>query len=140
MDRSRDWASCENTLNTTNCHDDLGFTLAPGESSAFYNPADLPVSSSSGAVDPLSNGDGTVTAPPSGTVFVWSQASATYTVTASGYQSSGTGSSITTGAGAVQTTTSAAAVAAVAAAAGEGRAGIVSLGVAFVGAVLGVML
>lgn len=131
----RDWASCENTLDTTNCHDDLGFTLAPGESSAFYNPADLPVSSSSsGAVDPLSNGDGTVTAPPSGTVFVWSQASATYTVTASGYQSSGTGSSIATGAGAVQTTTTSAA------AAGEGRAGIVSLGVAFVGAVLGVML
>jgi hypothetical protein len=138
MDRAWDWASCENTLNTTNCHDDLGFTLPPGESSAFYSPADLPVSSSSssGAVDPLSNGDGTVTAPPSGTVFVWSQASATYTVTASGYQSSGAGRSIATGAGAVQTTTSAAA----ATAAGEGRAGIVSLGVAFVGAVLGVML
>ncbi|RMJ26319.1 hypothetical protein PHISP_02805 [Aspergillus sp. HF37] len=130
-----DWASCENTLNSTDCHTDLGFTLplGGGESSAFYGPADLPASSSSGAVvDPLSNGGGTVTAPPSGTVFVWSQASATYTVTASGYQSTGTGSSVATGAGAVQTTTTSAG--------DERRDGIVSLGVAFVGAVLGVML
>jgi len=33
----------------------------------------------------LSNVDGTVTAPPSGTVVVWSQSSTTWTVTATGY-------------------------------------------------------
>lgn len=33
----------------------------------------------------MHNVGGTVTAPPSGTVLTWSQASSTYTVTATGY-------------------------------------------------------
>jgi len=68
-------SSCD-SLDTGKCKD-LGFS----DADKFYKPGDYPKNGTS----TLSNVDGTVTAPPSGTVLTWSQASSTYTVTATGY-------------------------------------------------------
>lgn len=79
----------------------------------------------------MSNGDGTVTAPPSGTVFAWHQAATTYTVTASAYQNEevDSRSGTETGAAAVQTVKT-----------GTGsRAGKATWGGVFVAPVLGVI-
>lgn len=70
------WSSCDATLQDTNCKD-LGFT----DTDKFYKPGDFPNNGTS----TLYEVGGTVSAPPSGTVLTWSQASATYTVTATGY-------------------------------------------------------
>ncbi|KAJ5178042.1 uncharacterized protein N7500_000741 [Penicillium coprophilum] len=70
------WSSCDDTLKDTKCKD-LGFT----DTDKFYRPGDLPKNGTS----TLHEVGGTVTAPPSGTVLVWSQSSTTYTVTATGY-------------------------------------------------------
>lgn len=59
----------------------MGFPNPPGQTT-FYTPNDLP----DDGTQTLSNGDGTVTAPPSGTVFTWHQSATTYTVSARGYQ------------------------------------------------------
>lgn len=50
-------------------------------SDKFYKPGEFP----SNGTSKLSNVGGTVSAPPSGTVITWSQASSTWTVTATGY-------------------------------------------------------
>lgn len=71
------WSSCDKTLSSTDCKK-IGFSDA---SDKFYKPGDLP----SNGTSTLHNVGGTVTAPPSGTVLTWSQASSTYTVTATGY-------------------------------------------------------
>ncbi|KAF7713889.1 Uncharacterized protein PECH_006744 [Penicillium ucsense] len=69
-------STCDNTLSQTNCKD-LGFSDANNN---FYKPGQFP----SNGTKTLSNVAGTVTVPPSGTVLTWSQASSTYTVTATG--------------------------------------------------------
>ncbi|KAJ5340546.1 hypothetical protein N7541_009670 [Penicillium brevicompactum] len=69
-------SSCDSKLDSNRCKD-LGFTNAD----KFYKPGDYPKNGTS----TLSNVAGTVSAPPSGTVLTWSQASSTYTVTATGY-------------------------------------------------------
>jgi hypothetical protein len=73
-----DWSSstCDSKLDSAKCKD-LGFT----DADKFYKPGDYPKNGTS----TLHNVAGTVTAPPSGTVLTWSQASSTYTVTATGY-------------------------------------------------------
>jgi hypothetical protein len=68
-------SSC-NSLDNNKCKD-LGFS----DADKFYKPGDYPNNGTS----TLTNVAGTVTAPPSGTVLTWSQASSTYTVTATGY-------------------------------------------------------
>ncbi|CAG8334835.1 unnamed protein product [Penicillium salamii] len=74
-----DWAwsssSCDSKIDSTKCKS-LGFTA-----DKFYKPGDYPKNGTS----TLSEIAGTVSAPPSGTVLTWSQASSTYTVTATGY-------------------------------------------------------
>lgn len=70
------WSSCDSTLKESKCKE-LGFD----DADKFYKPGDYPDNGTS----TLYNVGGTVTAPPSGTVLTWSQASATYTVTATGY-------------------------------------------------------
>ncbi|KAJ5200167.1 hypothetical protein N7491_009033 [Penicillium cf. griseofulvum] len=70
------WSSCDATLQDTKCKD-IGFT----DTDKFYKPGDLPKNGTS----TLYEVGGTVAAPPSGTVLVWSQSSTTYTVTATGY-------------------------------------------------------
>ncbi|KAJ5213744.1 hypothetical protein N7449_000913 [Penicillium cf. viridicatum] len=70
------WSSCDSTLEDKKCKD-LGFT----DTDKFYKPGDFPKNGTS----TLYEVGGTVTAPPSGTVLTWSQASSTYTVTATGY-------------------------------------------------------
>ncbi|KAF3397803.1 hypothetical protein F1880_005650 [Penicillium rolfsii] len=86
------WSGCDDVLSNTDCTK-LGFSDANNK---FYKPGDFP----SNGTSTLHNVAGTVTAPPSGTVIIWSQASATYTVTATGLgqkvvvgasQTSGTG-------------------------------------------------
>ncbi|KAJ5166584.1 uncharacterized protein N7482_005365 [Penicillium canariense] len=72
-----DWDTCDGTLGSTDCAN-IGFS---DPSNKFYKPGDFP----SNGTSTLYNVGGTVTAPPSGTVITWSQASATYTVTATGY-------------------------------------------------------
>lgn len=76
-----DWAwsssSCDSKIDSTKCKN-LGFTA-----DKFYKPGDYPKNGTS----TLSEIAGTVSAPPSGTVLTWSQASSTYTVTATGYDS-----------------------------------------------------
>ncbi|OQD84870.1 hypothetical protein PENANT_c011G08712 [Penicillium antarcticum] len=69
-------SSCDSRLDTNTCRD-LGFS----DADKFYKPGDFPDNGTS----TLHNVGGTVTAPPSGTVLTWSQSSATYTVTATGY-------------------------------------------------------
>lgn len=71
------WDKCDATLDRTNCRK-IGFT---DPSDKFYQPGDFPANGTS----TLHNIAGTVTAPPSGTVFTWSQASTTWTVAATGY-------------------------------------------------------
>jgi hypothetical protein len=68
-------SSCD-SLDAGKCKD-IGFS----DADKFYKPGDYPKNGTS----TLSDVDGTVTAPPSGTVLTWSQASSTYTVTATGY-------------------------------------------------------
>ncbi|KAJ5782831.1 hypothetical protein N7457_004605 [Penicillium paradoxum] len=70
------WSSCDANMKDTKCQD-LGFK----DAGKFYKPGEFPDNGTS----TLYNVGGTVTAPPSGTVLTWSQASATYTVTATGY-------------------------------------------------------
>lgn len=70
------WSSCDSTLQDTKCKD-LGFT----DTDKFYKPGDYPNNGTS----TLYEVGGTLTVPPSGTVLIWSQASSTYTVTATGY-------------------------------------------------------
>ncbi|KAJ5817913.1 hypothetical protein N7447_007921 [Penicillium robsamsonii] len=70
------WSSCDSTLEDKKCKD-LGFT----DADKFYKPGDLPKNGTS----TLYEVGGTLTAPPSGTVLVWSQSSTTYTVSATGY-------------------------------------------------------
>lgn len=69
-------SSCDSKLDAAKCKD-LGFSNAD----KFYKPGDYPKNGTS----TLSEVAGTVSAPPSGTVLTWSQASSTYTVTATGY-------------------------------------------------------
>lgn len=71
------WSSCDKDFDTGKCKS-LGFEDA---SDKFYKPGDYPGNGTS----TLHNIHGTVAAPPSGTIITWSQASATYTVTATGY-------------------------------------------------------
>lgn len=75
-----DWAwsssSCDSKLDRGKCKD-LGFTGAD----KFYKPGEYPKN----GTFTLHNVAGTVSAPPSGTVLTWSQASSTYTVSATGY-------------------------------------------------------
>lgn len=71
------WNKCDATLDSTNCRK-IGFT---DPSDKFYKPGDFPANGTS----TLHNIAGTVTAPPSGTVLTWSQASTTWTVSATGY-------------------------------------------------------
>jgi hypothetical protein len=71
------WDSCDSTLDNLQCQD-IGFN---DSSDKFYKPGDFPKNGTS----TLHNVAGTVTAPPSGTAFVWSQSSTSWTVTATGY-------------------------------------------------------
>ncbi|KAJ5732036.1 hypothetical protein N7493_003517 [Penicillium malachiteum] len=71
------WNTCDSTLGSTNCQN-VGFT---DPSDKFYKPGNFP----SNGTSSLSNVGGTVSIPPSGTVISWSQASTTWTVTATGY-------------------------------------------------------
>ena len=89
------WSSCSSTLQSVDCHKDLGFPNPPGKPS-FYKPDDLP---SSSATASLSNTGGPVSEPPSGTVFTWSQARTTYTVEASAVGDGATGIGTETGTG-----------------------------------------
>lgn len=70
------WGTCDRDFNTNDCSK-YGFD----GTDKFYRPGDFPSNGSK----TLSNLHGTVSAPPAGTVLTWSQASATYTVTATGY-------------------------------------------------------
>ncbi|KAJ5092182.1 hypothetical protein NUU61_007052 [Penicillium alfredii] len=71
------WSSCDKTIDASSCKK-IGFSDATDK---FYKPGDLPANGTS----KLHNIEGTVTAPPSGTVLTWSQSSTTHTVTATGY-------------------------------------------------------
>ncbi|GLI80609.1 hypothetical protein PoHVEF18_008964 [Penicillium ochrochloron] len=88
------WSGCDDILSKTDCAS-LGFS---DSNNKFYRPGDFPKNGTS----TLHNVAGTVTAPPSGTVITWSQASATYTVTATGVDKkvvAGGGSASGTGTG-----------------------------------------
>ncbi|RHZ49174.1 uncharacterized protein CDV56_100536 [Aspergillus thermomutatus] len=94
------WDSCGSVLDAYDCGS-LGFAPPSSNSSTFYKPDSLPPNGTqtlynTGAANAL-------TAPPSGTVFTWSQSSVTYTVTASPWKNNqvkatGTGSAGTAGA------------------------------------------
>ncbi|KAJ5728630.1 uncharacterized protein N7483_003138 [Penicillium malachiteum] len=71
------WNTCDSTLGSTNCQN-VGFA---DPSDKFYKPGDFP----SNGTSSLTNVGGTVSIPPSGTVMSWSQASTTWTVTATGF-------------------------------------------------------
>ncbi|CEJ58663.1 hypothetical protein PMG11_07313 [Penicillium brasilianum] len=75
-----DWGTCGSVLNNYNCQN-LGFAPPSSNSSRFYKPNNIPPNGTqtlhnTGAVT-------AITAPPSGSVFSWSQSTVTYTVTAS---------------------------------------------------------
>ncbi|KAJ5563664.1 hypothetical protein N7535_008828 [Penicillium sp. DV-2018c] len=70
------WSSCDAKLSENTCKN-LGFK----DTDKFYKPGEYP----SNGTATLYEVGGKVTAPPSGTVITWSQASSTYTVTATGY-------------------------------------------------------
>lgn len=91
------WSGCDDVLSKTDCAN-LGFS---DTNNKFYKPGDFPENGTS----TLHNVAGTVTAPPSGTVITWSQASATYTVTATGVDKKVVaGASQTSGGGSVSGT------------------------------------
>ncbi|KAJ5088199.1 hypothetical protein N7456_011815 [Penicillium angulare] len=71
------WDTCDSDFDTGKCQD-IGFV---DPSDKFYKPGEFP----SNGTSKLTNVDGTVSAPPSGTVITWSQSSTTWTVTATGY-------------------------------------------------------
>ncbi|EED18720.1 conserved hypothetical protein [Talaromyces stipitatus ATCC 10500] len=74
------WDKCGSVLDQYNCHN-LGFAPPSSNSSTFYKPANLPPN---GTLTLYNTGPANaVTAPPSGSVFTWSQSSVMYTVTAS---------------------------------------------------------
>lgn len=75
-----DWGTCGSVLDSYSCPN-LGFAPPSSKSDTFYKPNNLPPNGTqtlynTGAVT-------AVTAPPSGSVFSWSQSTWTYTVTAS---------------------------------------------------------
>ncbi|KAJ5675799.1 hypothetical protein N7462_008696 [Penicillium macrosclerotiorum] len=70
------WSTCDSTLDSTDCAA-AGFSDTGDK---FYKPGDFPANGTA----TLHNVAGTVTVPPSGTVISWSQASTTWTVTATG--------------------------------------------------------
>ncbi|KAF7156248.1 hypothetical protein CNMCM5623_009641 [Aspergillus felis] len=92
------WGSCGSVMDAYDCGK-LGFAPPSSNSSTFYKPNNLPPNGTqtlhnTGAANAL-------TAPPSGSVFTWSQSSVTYTVTASPWKNNqvkatGTGNAGTT--------------------------------------------
>ncbi|KAJ5358661.1 uncharacterized protein N7496_011074 [Penicillium cataractarum] len=127
------WSTCDSTLSSTDCAN-LGFS---DEDNKFYKPGDFPKNGTS----TLHNVAGTVTAPPSGTVITWSQASATYTVTATGYDRkvvvSGTSSG---GGGGSMSVSGSGSEAGVTATANSAVANGVGQGVGLVGGLLGLVV
>lgn len=94
------WSSCGSVMDAYDCGK-LGFAPPSSNSNTFYKPDNLPPNGTqtlynTGAANAL-------TAPPSGSVFTWSQSSVTYTVTASPWKNNqvkatGTGNAGTAGA------------------------------------------
>lgn len=96
-----DWDTCGSVLDNYKCPN-LGFASPSSNSSTFYKPNSFPAN---GTQTLYNTGAATaLTAPPSGSVFSWSQSSVTYTVTASPWKNSevkatGTGASGGSGTG-----------------------------------------
>lgn len=104
-----DWGTCESVLNNYSCQN-LGFAPPSSNSSTFYKPNNFPPNGTqtlhnTGAVT-------AITAPPSGSVFSWSQSTVTYTVTASPWKNNAvkvTGTGIAGATGASKTSSTGAA-------------------------------
>ncbi|KAJ5370746.1 uncharacterized protein N7496_006838 [Penicillium cataractarum] len=96
-----DWDTCGSVLDNYKCPN-LGFAPPSSNSSTFYKPNSFPAN---GTQTLYNTGAATaLTAPPSGSVFSWSQSSVTYTVTASPWKNNevkatGTGESDGSGTG-----------------------------------------
>jgi hypothetical protein len=114
-----DWGTCGSVLESYQCQN-LGFAPPSSKSNTFYKPNNLPPN---GTQTLYNTGAATaLTAPPSGSVFSWSQSTVTYTVTASPWKNNdvkatGTGASGASGpsgtagaAGATKTSSTGAAV------------------------------
>ncbi|KAJ5663817.1 hypothetical protein N7507_004548 [Penicillium longicatenatum] len=131
------WDSCDSTLSSTDCQN-IGFT---DPSDKFYRPGDFP----SNGTSTLNNVGGTVSAPPSGTVIIWSQSTTTWTVTATGYDAKAVASqseyrATATGTGAFATQTSTSSSTSTATPDSTSAGNVVRPGILLVVGVLGVLM
>jgi hypothetical protein len=90
------WGTCGSVLDKYSCPN-LGFAPPSSNSSTFYKPNKFPPNGTqtlynTGAVN-------AITAPASGSVFTWSQSSATYIVTASPWKNTAVKETTTGGSG-----------------------------------------
>ncbi|KAF2094526.1 hypothetical protein NA57DRAFT_80328 [Rhizodiscina lignyota] len=76
------FSTCDSTLDSFNCVQDLGFPKLPGKGE-YYAASNLP----SSGTKTLYDTPGIVTSPPSGSVYTFAASSTTYLVTASPYKS-----------------------------------------------------